>query len=149
NHLSDWVVGRLAGRPAALRCVGDESVEHRLQRSNRRTRHAAKKDLTEGNPVQRRAIDGLTRTHALEIVHHPAGALFRHEHVIKQDIIAAGRTKARHTPGIDDPIVGTWNHEQSDVWRAGGATLHGTAEQRPLREVTTAGEAPMAAEPKS
>jgi len=48
NLLGDRIVGRLAGRPAPLRRVADERIEHGLQRSNRRARYAAEENLAEG-----------------------------------------------------------------------------------------------------
>src|SRR5580704_11935497 len=106
--------------------------------------------VAEGNPVERRAVTGLASADALKIVDHPAGAIFRNEYVIDQNVIAAGRTQAGHTPSMSDPIFGLRDHEQPDVGRSAGSTaLHSTAEQGPLGIVATAGEAPMAAELKS
>src|SRR4029077_930029 len=79
NLLGDRIVGRLAGRPAPLACVADERIEHRLQRADRGARYTAKKDLTERDAVERRAISGLARTYTLEIVDHPAGAIIGNE----------------------------------------------------------------------
>src|SRR4029077_9635527 len=106
NLLGDRIVGRLAGRPAPLRRVADERIEHGFQRSKRRARYAAEENLAEGNLVKRRAVEGKASADALKIVDHPAGEIFWNEYVIDQNVSAAGRTQAGHTPSISDPIFG-------------------------------------------
>ena len=75
-------------------------------------------------------------------------AAVRHEHLVRRDVLAAGRRHAHRVPGVDDLVVGLRHHAEPRVDRL-VAVEHRGGEHVPVRIVDAGGERPAAADDES
>ncbi len=151
EQLDERVLRRAAAgaRDAGLAVV-QHRVEHALQGAERRGRDAAHEDQAERQPVEARGVHRLARALQQEIVEHALRAIGRHEHVVEDDVPAAGALQAGDLPGVDRS--GSPAAAPGRCARRGGPPSVGcdhAAEQRPVAMTAAARIAPVAAETKA
>ncbi|MDT4838527.1 hypothetical protein FQZ97_722860 [compost metagenome] len=149
GQLRAAVLGGLAAAVAADAAVGvgDEVVEGAFQRADARGAHGAHEDLRERQAVQRQVVDSKARAGAHGAIDGAVGAVAGDEHVVDDDIVAAGGAQAQHVPVAHDPVVGARQQEGAVVVSAAGfGGRYQSTQEDPVAQFAAAGELPVAGE---
>ena len=145
------VDGAELGEPLAriVRGAGARGLDIALYRRFRHAEHGradpGEEHGEEREPIDRTGVDRVARCGAVARIRRVDGAVRGDEQVLDRRVVAAGATKARGAPSVEDRVLPLRHQEQAELRRL--RALHHGGEEVGAGVVDAAAEGPASAQP--